>query len=143
MIVPGRNTGMTKNQTTASRRAFIAPLLATAVLLFLAVLTIIVDGGRMIVSESELQGLSQVVALTAATAIDGGEEAVKNNVDKFFQLNNVSGCSYKLKVDGAVVVITLTRTVPLLLSKRVGFHSYTVVSAASATTAMGKVRLVQ
>ena len=125
-----------------NRKAFIAPFIVIVVLLFLSVLTLIVDGGKMVVAHSELQGISEIVALSAVSAIKNGEPAVNANIERFLQLNHVSNCAYTVKIESAALTITLTRIIPLLLSGKNGFKSYKVTATSKAVSDRGQVRLV-
>ena len=125
-----------------SRKAFIAPFIVIVVLLFLSVLTLIVDGGKMVVAHSELQGISEIVALSAVSAIGKGESAVNANIERFLQLNHVSNCAYTVEIESASLSITLTRVIPLMLSGKKGLNSYKVSATSRAVSDRGQVRLV-
>lgn len=124
------------------RKAFIAPFMVIVVMLFLSVLTLIVDGGKMVVAHSELQGLSEIVAMSAGTVFLKGDAAVRANIDRFFMLNHISDCAYTFQLNATGLTVTLTRTVPLLLSARVGFNCYKVDATSTVASYRGQVRLV-
>jgi len=136
----------------AGRKAFIVPFIVIVIMLFLAVLTVIVDGGRMIVSHSELNGVAEVAALTAATVESPTDASLKAGLAKFAELNKMSNCTWTSSIieinndseqKGYRISVTIKRVIPLLLSSRVGFRKFTVVAKASVISRKGEVRLVQ
>ena len=126
-----------------NRKAFIAPFIVIVVLLFLSVLTLIVDGGKMVIAHNELQGISEIAALSGGTAVDKGKAAVRANIDRFLQLNHISDCTYTIRIETGGLSITLTRTISVILSGRAGFKSYEVEATSKVVLESGQVRLVQ
>ena len=132
---------MIRKRKTTKNRGLIVPLILAAVSIFLAVLTIVIDGGIMLLAHSELQGLAEISALTAASA-GTSTEAASNSVDRFLEKNGFSTCTTKVMVDGNKVSVHVERRVDLLLSRRLGRSAVYLRGAASAVRQDGLVRLL-
>lgn len=123
------------------RRGLIVPLILAAISIFLAVLTIVIDGGIMLLAHSELQGLAEVSALSAASA-GANTPIAQKAVASFIKLNGLKGCKTNVMVDGGKVTVLIEREVSLLVSRRVGKKAVFLRGVASAKQQGGQVRLL-
>ena len=124
-----------------NRRGLIVPLVLAAIAVFLSVLTIVLDGGSMLVAHGELQGLAETAALAAATTGPRAEKA-EDLLSHFIERNDLVDCKAKVLVEDGVVTVIIEREVPLLLSKTFSGGKVGLRGAASAIRQDGQVRLL-
>jgi len=123
------------------RSGVIVPIIVAAIAIFMAVLTIIVDGGMMLVAHGELVGIAEAAALSEAAAGPAPATAAAE-ARRFLDANGLSAVTCTVVADGTHVEVVLRREVRLLLSRRPGSSEVEVRGAAAAVREGGRLRLL-
>ena len=125
-------------------RGVAVPLVLAAVSIFLGALAVIVDGATMLLSRSELEGLCDVAALTAASAAGPSRDAAAaaRAVRAFLDANGCGDCDSRVLVEGSRITVVLARSVPLVVTGRTGGRRFGMTCKSGATLEGGRLRLL-